>query len=77
MDYPLCLLNACSLTEATADIDQWHKITEQLGTPEEAFFEKLQPTVGMFGKKELVPGNGCVGVFVSLGLFCCVGSYLL
>jgi hypothetical protein len=36
----------CFLTETTPDIDQWHKITEQLGTPEEVFFEKLQPTVG-------------------------------
>lgn len=31
-------------------IDQWHKITEQLGTPEEVFFEKLQPTVRMYCK---------------------------
>ncbi|XP_046854626.1 stress-activated protein kinase JNK-like isoform X2 [Xenia sp. Carnegie-2017] len=34
-------------------IDQWHKITEHLGTPEEAFFENLQPTVRMYCKSRL------------------------
>ena len=35
----------CDLDPHPADIDQWNKIIEQLGTPSQNFMEKLQPTV--------------------------------
>lgn len=38
-------MNICCILNADADIDQWNKIIEQLGTPSREFMQRLQPTV--------------------------------
>ena len=46
----LCV-HACgtvSLTHCTADIDQWNKVTQVLGTPPTEFFKQLQPSVRLY-----------------------------
>ncbi|XP_020911603.1 stress-activated protein kinase JNK isoform X2 [Exaiptasia diaphana] len=45
-------------------IDQWNKVTEQLGTPSESFLNQLQPSVRMYcTRRPRQPGYSCETLF--------------
>ncbi|KAK3699593.1 hypothetical protein QZH41_014305 [Actinostola sp. cb2023] len=45
-------------------IDQWNKVTEQLGTPSESFLNQLQPSVRMYcTRRPRQPGYTCETLF--------------